>query len=154
MQTNNQKLLTYKSVDHIYPTSRGGKNTPLNKVLACIGCNHLKGNRTLDEFKKFLQDAINWGGYREYKNPKLRFILGSVNLLIDLIEPYKNRMITTVLPYIYQDAAVKPTIKKRVIKKEVVVEEPKVTATPTIVISAESWLSHYNSLPEPNFSYE
>ncbi len=32
MQIKDQKHPTFKSIDHIYPTSRGGKNTPINKV--------------------------------------------------------------------------------------------------------------------------
>jgi 5-methylcytosine-specific restriction endonuclease McrA len=33
-------------VDHILPTSRGGRNTWLNTVAACDGCNQRKDNRT------------------------------------------------------------------------------------------------------------
>jgi 5-methylcytosine-specific restriction endonuclease McrA len=34
------------TLDHIFPRSRGGDNTPVNVVAACIGCNNRKGNRT------------------------------------------------------------------------------------------------------------
>lgn len=34
------------TVDHILPTSRGGKNTWLNTVAACDRCNQRKDNRT------------------------------------------------------------------------------------------------------------
>jgi 5-methylcytosine-specific restriction endonuclease McrA len=34
------------TVDHILPSSRGGKNTWLNTVAACGGCNQRKGDRT------------------------------------------------------------------------------------------------------------
>ena len=34
------------TVDHILPRSRGGKNTWLNTVAACGGCNQRKGDRT------------------------------------------------------------------------------------------------------------
>jgi len=34
------------TVDHVTPTSRGGKNTWLNTVAACGGCNQRKGDRT------------------------------------------------------------------------------------------------------------
>jgi CRISPR/Cas system Type II protein with McrA/HNH and RuvC-like nuclease domain len=30
-------------IDHIIPQSRGGEDTPLNKAVACHGCNHDKG---------------------------------------------------------------------------------------------------------------
>ena len=34
------------TIDHILPRSRGGKNTWLNTVAACGGCNQRKGDRT------------------------------------------------------------------------------------------------------------
>ena len=34
------------TVDHILPTSRGGRSTWLNTVAACDGCNQRKDNRT------------------------------------------------------------------------------------------------------------
>jgi 5-methylcytosine-specific restriction endonuclease McrA len=37
------------TIDHVMPRSRGGKNTWLNTVAACGGCNGRKGDRTPDE---------------------------------------------------------------------------------------------------------
>lgn len=37
------------TIDHIIPTSRGGKNTWGNTACACPACNHRKGNRTPHE---------------------------------------------------------------------------------------------------------
>lgn len=37
------------SVDHVLPRSRGGTTSWENCVLACVGCNARKGNRTLKE---------------------------------------------------------------------------------------------------------
>jgi 5-methylcytosine-specific restriction endonuclease McrA len=37
------------TVDHVIPRSRGGPTTWTNVVAACLRCNLLKGNRTLDE---------------------------------------------------------------------------------------------------------
>ncbi|MBV1852250.1 HNH endonuclease [Catellatospora tritici] len=34
------------TVDHVLPSSRGGRNTWLNTVAACGGCNQRKGDRT------------------------------------------------------------------------------------------------------------
>jgi 5-methylcytosine-specific restriction endonuclease McrA len=34
------------TIDHVLPRSRGGRNTWLNTVAACGGCNHRKGDRT------------------------------------------------------------------------------------------------------------
>src|SRR5262249_61757680 len=37
------------TVDHVMPRSRGGQTTWTNVVAACLPCNLLKGNRTLEE---------------------------------------------------------------------------------------------------------
>ena len=37
------------TVDHVYPKSRGGRDTWENLVAACTPCNNRKGNRTPDE---------------------------------------------------------------------------------------------------------
>jgi 5-methylcytosine-specific restriction endonuclease McrA len=37
------------TLDHILPRSRGGDNSPLNVVTACVACNTRKGSRTPDE---------------------------------------------------------------------------------------------------------
>jgi 5-methylcytosine-specific restriction endonuclease McrA len=37
------------TIDHVYPKSRGGKNTWKNLVTACFDCNIRKGNRTPEE---------------------------------------------------------------------------------------------------------
>jgi 5-methylcytosine-specific restriction endonuclease McrA len=37
------------TLDHILPRSRGGDNSPVNVVTACVACNKRKGNRTPDE---------------------------------------------------------------------------------------------------------
>jgi len=34
------------TLDHILPRSRGGDNSPVNVVAACVACNNRKGNRT------------------------------------------------------------------------------------------------------------
>ena len=38
-----------QTLDHVIPSSRGGKNTWENLVLACIPCNRFKGDKTPDE---------------------------------------------------------------------------------------------------------
>lgn len=43
--------LSKLTLDHIYPKSRGGKNTPDNLVTSCKPCNHTKGDRTPEEAK-------------------------------------------------------------------------------------------------------
>jgi 5-methylcytosine-specific restriction endonuclease McrA len=37
------------TIDHIFPKSRGGRDTWENLVAACVPCNNRKGNRTLRE---------------------------------------------------------------------------------------------------------
>lgn len=37
------------TLDHIFPRSRGGDNTPVNIVAACLACNNRKGNRMPEE---------------------------------------------------------------------------------------------------------
>src|ERR1051325_1844374 len=37
------------TLDHILPRSRGGDNSPVNIVTACVACNSRKSNRTPDE---------------------------------------------------------------------------------------------------------
>jgi 5-methylcytosine-specific restriction endonuclease McrA len=38
------------NLDHIVPKSRGGSNRPSNLVPACIKCNAIKGNRSIEDF--------------------------------------------------------------------------------------------------------
>jgi hypothetical protein len=37
------------TIDHVYPRSRGGKNSWANVVTCCISCNAEKGDKTLEE---------------------------------------------------------------------------------------------------------
>jgi 5-methylcytosine-specific restriction endonuclease McrA len=51
------------TVDHLMPSSRGGKNTWLNTVAACGPCNQRKGDRTPDEAAmrlRFSPTAPSW----------------------------------------------------------------------------------------------
>ena len=40
------------TIDHVIPTSRGGKNDWDNTVACCVKCNTAKGNKTLKEFEE------------------------------------------------------------------------------------------------------
>ena len=44
------KFKNSATIDHKIPKSKGGTNAPENLVLACNGCNNLKGNRSYDDF--------------------------------------------------------------------------------------------------------
>lgn len=41
--------------DHFFPKSRGGENDLRNLVPCCPKCNHVKGSKTLEEFRKYLE---------------------------------------------------------------------------------------------------
>jgi 5-methylcytosine-specific restriction endonuclease McrA len=45
----NKSRASELTLDHIQPRSRGGDNSPVNIVTACIACNNRKSNRTPDE---------------------------------------------------------------------------------------------------------
>jgi len=42
------------SRDHILPVSRGGKDSWMNCVTACLQCNHEKGDKPVDDFRPLL----------------------------------------------------------------------------------------------------
>jgi 5-methylcytosine-specific restriction endonuclease McrA len=44
-----KKTAAALTLDHIFPRSRGGENTPVNIVTACLPCNNRKGSRTPEE---------------------------------------------------------------------------------------------------------
>ena len=44
-----RRSVTELTLDHILPRSRGGDNSPVNIVTACVPCNNRKSNRTPDE---------------------------------------------------------------------------------------------------------
>ena len=44
-----KKGVSELTLDHILPRSRGGDNSPVNVVTACVTCNNRKANRTPDE---------------------------------------------------------------------------------------------------------
>lgn len=47
-----------RTVDHLFPKSRGGKLSNSNKVPCCGDCNKLKGNMSVVEFKRALAGLI------------------------------------------------------------------------------------------------
>lgn len=44
-----------RTIDHVIPLSKGGKNTLENVVPCCFGCNNKKGTKTIREFLAKLQ---------------------------------------------------------------------------------------------------
>jgi 5-methylcytosine-specific restriction endonuclease McrA len=55
-----------RTVDHLFPKSRGGKLSNSNKVPCCGSCNKLKGNMSVVEFVRALNSLI----YYEQTNHK------------------------------------------------------------------------------------
>lgn len=49
---------TATTVDHVLPSSRGGKNTWLNTVAACGPCNQRKGDQTPEEARMPLRATL------------------------------------------------------------------------------------------------
>ena len=47
------------TIDHIVPQSKGGKNTDDNIVPCCQLCNSQKANRSLEEFRAFLENITD-----------------------------------------------------------------------------------------------
>lgn len=47
-----------RTVDHLFPKSRGGKRSNSNKVPACGNCNKMKGNMSVVEFARALDGLI------------------------------------------------------------------------------------------------
>jgi 5-methylcytosine-specific restriction endonuclease McrA len=48
--------------DHIQPQSRGGEDTWLNTIAACVWCNSRKGNSTLEEIGKWSPEKLREKG--------------------------------------------------------------------------------------------
>lgn len=49
------------TIDHIYPLSRGGTNTPENLAACCASCNNRKGNALPEEIGMFVRESGNDG---------------------------------------------------------------------------------------------
>lgn len=48
----------WQEVEHCTPRSRGGADDDANCVLACRGCNVIKSNRTVEEFRALVARRI------------------------------------------------------------------------------------------------
>lgn len=51
----NKEIIGKKTIDHKIPVSKGGTNDKENLVLCCVHCNSQKGNKTEEEYKKWLK---------------------------------------------------------------------------------------------------
>jgi 5-methylcytosine-specific restriction endonuclease McrA len=69
------------TIDHVFPKSRGGKDTWENLVAACVPCNNRKGNHTLAEAKmKLLR--------KPFRPSYVMYIRDFVGSLDDTWKPY------------------------------------------------------------------
>lgn len=58
------------SIDHVFPRSKGGKDTFENTVTACKRCNTRKGDKTLKDAQMFFKNT----GFRPYQPTIMEFI--------------------------------------------------------------------------------
>ena len=83
-----------RTVDHLYPKSRGGILSNANKVPACGDCNKLKGSMNVKEFDRALQSLM----FLEQTNHKkqmsyLKKIKKNVGKIIERIDNDKKKRI-------------------------------------------------------------
>ncbi len=70
-------------LDHIIPKSRGGTSQGIdNYVASCPDCNLLKSNRSVDEFRKYLENIFDYSiqgrmirKFYHVKKRKIKFYL-------------------------------------------------------------------------------
>jgi 5-methylcytosine-specific restriction endonuclease McrA len=73
-----------RTVDHLYPKSRGGKLSNSNKVPACGPCNKMKGDMNIVEFSRALSGLIFYEHTRHKESlAHLKKIKMNVEQIID-----------------------------------------------------------------------
>jgi 5-methylcytosine-specific restriction endonuclease McrA len=73
-----------RTVDHLYPKSRGGKLSNKNKVPCCGGCNKMKGDMSIVEFNRALAGLIFYEHNRHKENvARLKKIKMNVESIIE-----------------------------------------------------------------------
>lgn len=58
-----QRSFNFATVDHVQPKSKGGENSLSNFVLACMGCNSLRGNMSYDKFCSIVSSVEDRDNY-------------------------------------------------------------------------------------------
>jgi len=77
-----------RTVDHLYPKSRGGVLSNNNKVPSCGSCNKLKGNMSIVEFSRALNGLMFYEQTKHRENMAyLKKVKASVE---ELIQERKN----------------------------------------------------------------
>jgi len=71
------------TIDHIIPKSRGGEDTWLNLISACLPCNNKKGDRTPEEANLKLKVT-------PYQPTHSMYLLSNLGRVNELWKPYLN----------------------------------------------------------------
>lgn len=58
-----QKSFNFATVDHVQPKSLGGEDALSNFVLACMGCNSLRGNMSYEKYCKLVSSVEDRDNY-------------------------------------------------------------------------------------------
>jgi hypothetical protein len=91
-------IITDETTDHIIPRSKGGNNSPLNKIPACSKCNTLKTNYLPEELVDFIQGILSGSvrkkGFRKNKftDDVLKIVLHNTLHLIETIQPFRDKL--------------------------------------------------------------
>src|SRR6185295_8039464 len=70
-----------KTRDHIIPTSKGGLKSKINIVYACHICNGIKADRTLEQFRHYLQAQLG-SSRKKIKADRIEIMIANIDKLI------------------------------------------------------------------------
>lgn len=75
-----------KTLDHIIPVSKGGKDEVSNLVVCCHDCNTIKDNYTIPQLIIELEKQMRWCGDNEIKKVRLEYYLKIFKIANDKIK--------------------------------------------------------------------
>lgn len=75
-----------KTLDHIIPVSKGGKDEVSNLVICCHDCNTIKDNYTIPQLIIELEKQMRWCGDNEIKKARLEYYLKIFKIANDKIK--------------------------------------------------------------------
>ena len=70
-----------RTMDHVIPRASNGDDTEENLVPCCRDCNRLKGNLTIEQFRK----RIRWklAGVPEFNHEQAKFLYDTFGILVE-----------------------------------------------------------------------